>query len=156
MFLKYLILPVSLFNYLQQSRKNDINFANTTVIISNIIQLYHICQYISMFYINNNIKMYLERLVIDNIKRIRKEKGISQEKLAESCNTATSYIGLMEIYKNVPKLSTIERIANALDVDPLIFFQDREKIPFGYDAEMQSKKDTFLLVIKKGIDNIFQ
>ena len=58
----------------------------------------------------------MERLVIDNIKRIRKEKGISQEKLAEACNTATSYIGLMEIYKNVPKLSTIERIAKALNV----------------------------------------
>jgi transcriptional regulator with XRE-family HTH domain len=48
--------------------------------------------------------MYLERLVIDNIKRIRKGKGISQEKLAEVCNTAASYLGLMEIYKNIPKL----------------------------------------------------
>ena len=99
--------------------------------------------------------MYLERLVIDNIKRIRKEKGISQEKLAEACNTATSYIGLMEIYKNVPKLSTIERIAKALDVDPLVFFQDKNKIPLGQEAEIQNKKDAFLLVIKKGIDNIF-
>jgi transcriptional regulator with XRE-family HTH domain len=67
--------------------------------------------------------MSLEKLVIDNIKRIRKEKGMSQEKLAEACNTATSYIGLMEIYRNVPKLSTIERIAQAMDVDPLTFFQ---------------------------------
>ena len=99
--------------------------------------------------------MYLERLVIDNIKRIRKEKGISQEKLAEACNTATSYIGLMEIYRNVPKLSTIERIAKALDVDPLVFFQDKNKIPLGQEAEIQNKKDAFLLEIKKGIDNIF-
>ena len=99
--------------------------------------------------------MYLERLVIDNIKRIRKEKGFSQEKLAESCNTATSYIGLMEIYKNVPKLSTIERIAKALDVDPLVFFQDRNKIPLGYEAEIQNKKDAALLVIKKEIDDFF-
>ncbi|MDR1030430.1 MAG: helix-turn-helix domain-containing protein, partial [Treponema sp.] len=38
--------------------------------------------------------MSLEKLVIDNIKRIRKEKKITQEKLAEACNTATSYIGL--------------------------------------------------------------
>ena len=42
--------------------------------------------------------MSLEKTVIDNIKRIRKEKGITQEQLAEACNTATSYIGLMEIY----------------------------------------------------------
>lgn len=67
--------------------------------------------------------MSLEKTVIDNIKRIRKEKGITQEQLAEACNTATSYIGLMEIYKNVPKLSTIERIASALDVEPQILFQ---------------------------------
>lgn len=69
--------------------------------------------------------MSLEKTVIDNIKRIRKEKGITQEQLAEACNTATSYIGLMEIYKNVPKLSTIERIAAALDVEPEILFQNR-------------------------------
>ena len=67
--------------------------------------------------------MSLEKIVIDNIKRIRKEKGITQEQLAEACNTATSYIGLMEIYKNVPKLSTIEKIATALDVEPQVLFQ---------------------------------
>ena len=107
-----------------------------------------------MDYINNNIIMYLERLVIDNIKRIRKEKGVSQEKLAEACNTATSYIGLMEIYKNVPKLSTIERIANALNVDPLIFFQDKNKIPLEQEADIQNKKKSILLCLEKEIDDI--
>lgn len=81
--------------------------------------------------------MSLERIVIDNIKRIRKEKGITQEQLAEACNTATSYIGLMEIYKNVPKLSTIERIANALGVEPQVLFQ---KIDF--DSNREKKIET--------------
>jgi len=98
--------------------------------------------------------MYLERLVIDNIKRIRKEKGISQEKLADACNTATSYIGLMEIYKNVPKLSTIERIAFALDVDPLVFFQDKNKIPLEKELDIQNKKKSILSCIEKEIDGI--
>ena len=98
--------------------------------------------------------MYLERLVIDNIKRIRKEKGISQEKLAEACNTATSYIGLMEIYRNVPKLSTIERIAKALDIDPLEFFKDKEKIPLEQEIEIQNKKQSILLILDKELDNI--
>lgn len=66
--------------------------------------------------------MDLERTVIDNIRRIRKEKCISQEKLAEICGTSASYIGLMETYKNIPKLSTIERIAEALNVDPVCLF----------------------------------
>ena len=107
-----------------------------------------------MVYINNNIKMYLERLVIDNIKRIRKEKGVSQEKLAEACNTATSYIGLMEIYKNVPKLSTIERIAGALDVDPLELFKDKNKVPQEQEAEILNKKKSILLLIEKELDGI--
>jgi transcriptional regulator with XRE-family HTH domain len=98
--------------------------------------------------------MYLERLVIDNIKRIRKEKGISQEKLAEACNTATSYIGLMEIYKNVPKLSTIERIANALDVDPLELFKNKNKIPQEQETEIQKKKTSILLLMEKELDSI--
>ena len=100
--------------------------------------------------------MYLERLVIDNIKRIRKEKGISQEKLAETCNTATSYIGLMETYKNVPKLSTIERIAIALDVDPLEFFKDKNKIPVKKENEIQKRKKLILLIIDKELDNILR
>ena len=100
--------------------------------------------------------MYLERLVINNIKRIRKEKGISQEKLAEACNTATSYIGLMEIYKNVPKLSTIERIANALDVDPLTFFKDQNKIPLDKELEIQIKKKSILSCLEKEIEDILR
>jgi transcriptional regulator with XRE-family HTH domain len=98
--------------------------------------------------------MYLERLVIDNIRRIRKEKGISQEKLAEACNTATSYIGIMEIYKNIPKLSTIERIAHALDIDPLLLFQDANRISQGQEDEIQNKKQKILSFFEKEIDAI--
>ena len=99
--------------------------------------------------------MSFERLVIDNIKRIRKEKGISQEKLAEACNTATSYIGLMEIYRNVPKLSTIERIAMALDVDPIEFFKRKEQYPEEKHIEMLNKKEKILKVLDREIDLIF-
>lgn len=98
--------------------------------------------------------MYLERLVIDNIKRIRKAKGISQEKLAEASNTATSYIGLMEIYKNVPKLSTIEKIAKALNVDPLDLFKDNNKNPSEMESEIQNKKRAILFFLEKEIDDI--
>ena len=100
--------------------------------------------------------MYLERIVIDNIKRIRKEKGISQEKLAEACNTATSYIGLMEIYRNVPKLSTIERIAEALGVDPLILFSDKNKISMEQEMEIKEKKEKIMATIDKEIEYILR
>jgi transcriptional regulator with XRE-family HTH domain len=100
--------------------------------------------------------MELERLVIDNIKRIRKEKGISQEKLAEACNTATSYIGLMEIYKNVPKLSTIERIAKALDIDPLMLFQRTASPSSLQEAHLRQLKQKMIAAIEADIETILQ
>jgi transcriptional regulator with XRE-family HTH domain len=109
--------------------------------------------------------MSLEKLVIDNIKRIRKEKGMSQEKLAEACNTATSYIGLMEIYRNVPKLSTIERIAQAMDVDPLIFFQrpdaDEEpdmlnELEVQKEVKVRRIRDSLIKVIEEHLTVILQ
>lgn len=66
--------------------------------------------------------MGLEETVIKNLKKYRKIRNISQEKLAEKCNTTTSYIGLMEIGRNIPKLSTIERIAAALEIEPISCF----------------------------------
>jgi len=98
--------------------------------------------------------MSLERLVVDNIKRIRKEKGISQEKLADACNTATSYIGLMEIYRNIPKLSTIERIAEALGVAPLELFYQKEQNSAEKQVELLNKKIKILSVIDKEIEKI--
>lgn len=92
--------------------------------------------------------MNLEKLVIDNIKRIRKEKGITQEQLAEACNTATSYIGLMEIYKNVPKLSTIEKIAIALGVEPQILFQKIEP-DSDNEKKIESIKNNVIASIEK-------
>jgi transcriptional regulator with XRE-family HTH domain len=100
--------------------------------------------------------MDLEKLVIDNIKRIRKERGMSQEKLAEACDTATSYIGLMEIYRNVPKLSTIERIARALEVDPVVFFQVRNPPPEAREQELQRKKARILSILDREIDAILR
>jgi transcriptional regulator with XRE-family HTH domain len=101
--------------------------------------------------------MSLEKLVIDNIKRIRKEKRITQEKLAEACNTATSYIGLMEIYRHAPKLSTIEKIAHALEVEPIVLFQTpRLSSDSEQEAEMSRLKASILGIIERELDQILR
>jgi transcriptional regulator with XRE-family HTH domain len=97
--------------------------------------------------------MSLQRIVIDNIRRIRKEKGITQEKLAEACDTTTSYIGLMEIYRNTPKLDTIERIAAALEVDPLVLFKKMDRLPEEKEVEIENIKKKILSVLEKEIDS---
>jgi transcriptional regulator with XRE-family HTH domain len=100
--------------------------------------------------------MSLEKLVIDNIKRIRKEKRITQEKLAEACNTATSYIGLMEIYRHAPKLSTIEKIARALEVDPIVFFQSASPQDKEHGDKVSRLKASILNAIEQDLDKILR
>ena len=83
----------------------------------------------------------LEKTVIDNIRRIRQEKGISQLRLSIFSGTSASYIGLMETYKNIPKLSTIERIAEALNVPVLdLFSADTTATARPADSKKEEKK----------------
>lgn len=60
----------------------------------------------------------------DNLKRIREERGISQERLAERCGISKAQISKMEtgVQKN-PHIETIVAIAAALgvSVEELIF-----------------------------------
>ena len=53
----------------------------------------------------------------ENIKRIRKEKGFTQEELGARCNPkmAGSAIRRYENSDAIPKLATIQRIADGLD-----------------------------------------
>ena len=50
-------------------------------------------------------------------------------KLAELCDTSTSYIGQIEIGNRVPSLEMIEKIAGALQVKPYqLFFEETESM----------------------------
>jgi len=44
-------------------------------------------------------------------------------KLAEYCNTATSYIGDIEIGRRFPSIDMIEKIAAVLKIEPYHFFK---------------------------------
>ena len=54
--------------------------------------------------------------ISDNIRRIRKEKGLTQKKLGELCKIAEPTIRRYEAGTLKPKLETIEKIATALGV----------------------------------------
>ncbi len=92
--------------------------------------------------------MHLEDRVIYNIKKLRKERGLSQEQLAEKCETSTSYIGLVETKKKIPRLKTIETISKALSVDPLELFKDPDS-PTTLDLDLKNK---LITEIDKALD----
>ena len=71
--------------------------------------------------------MALQQIFISNLKRIRKEKRITQEKLAELCDTDTCYIGQIETLRRFPSIHFIEKIAAALQVEADELFKNHEK-----------------------------
>ena len=59
---------------------------------------------------------------IANLKYYRKEKKISQEKLAELCDCATSTIGCIESGRQTPSFELLVKIAKALNISPADLF----------------------------------
>ena len=51
------------------------------------------------------------------LKQIRKERALSQEKLALMCGIDRTYIGRIENLKRNPSLEVLYKIANGLDME---------------------------------------
>ena len=51
------------------------------------------------------------------LQKIRKSKRITQEQLAEKLDLDVGYISKLEVGRNFPTIGTLEKIANALDVE---------------------------------------
>jgi transcriptional regulator with XRE-family HTH domain len=66
--------------------------------------------------------MALQQIFIQNLKKFRKEQGLSQMALSERCGTTSNYIGQIEMGRRVPSFEKIEEIAAALGVDSFRFF----------------------------------
>lgn len=65
----------------------------------------------------NGTKLTQNDLQIANrIKRLRKQKELTQEQLAEKVHVSTTHIGLVETGKRRASLKTLQRIASALGV----------------------------------------
>ncbi|MCQ4921874.1 helix-turn-helix domain-containing protein [Tissierella carlieri] len=53
----------------------------------------------------------------ENIKKYRKEKGLTQKELAEKSNLSRSYLADLERDRYNPSLDSLKLIANSLEVD---------------------------------------
>lgn len=54
----------------------------------------------------------------DKIRSVRETMGMSQERLAQLAGTSTRTIARIEAREVTPREATLERIAEALDLDP--------------------------------------
>lgn len=61
-------------------------------------------------------KAKFTEIVGNNVKKIRSDKGMSQEDLSAKCGFYRTYINLIETSKRTPSSYTLFRIAKALHV----------------------------------------
>jgi transcriptional regulator with XRE-family HTH domain len=81
--------------------------------------------------------MDLKQIFVMNLKRFRKEEGLSQEALARRCNASANHIGQIEMGRRFPSVDMLERIACALNVAPYRLFKDENSEE---DEDDQEKK----------------
>lgn len=67
--------------------------------------------------------MKLRSILAGNLRAWRERRGLSQEAPAHSAGIDRSYVSLLENQKYAASLDMIEKLAAALDVEPLALFQ---------------------------------
>lgn len=80
------------------------------------------------------MKSRVQSNFITNLKRLRREKGITQERLAELCDLTTAYIGEIEIGRKFPSHQAFDRISEVLKTKPYKLLLDQEDIE-AFDRE---------------------
>jgi transcriptional regulator with XRE-family HTH domain len=75
--------------------------------------------------------MSLQSVFMENMKKYRKLAGITQEKLAELCNTDPRYIGQIETGRRCPSVAYMEKIADSLNVAPYLLLYDETDLRNG-------------------------
>ena len=71
--------------------------------------------------------MTLRQIFRANVKFYRKQRDISQEKLAELSELSTNYIGDIERTNRKVTIDTIEKVAKGLNIDPSLLLVNRKK-----------------------------
>jgi len=96
--------------------------------------------------------MQLKDVFVENLRKFRRERGMSQAMFAEKCDTATSYIGQIEIGKRFPSLELIEKMAQVLKIRPyLLFFTEADDDTD--EKVLKKKKDTISDTKKEELTN---
>ena len=63
----------------------------------------------------------------NNLKKYRTAMGLSQEAFAEKCGLHRTYISAIECFRRSIALENVQRIANALEIEPYKLFLEENK-----------------------------
>lgn len=83
----------------------------------------------------------------ENIKMVRKKKGLTIKQLSELCKSSVSSISQIETGKRDATFKLILKIAQALEIDVSELVASPEKVKHEHHIEMAIKFDDFTIVI---------
>jgi transcriptional regulator with XRE-family HTH domain len=67
--------------------------------------------------------MKLRAVVARNLRVLRKQKGFTQEELADLAGINRNYIGQIEREEKSPTIDMIERLSTAMEIKPIDFLK---------------------------------
>lgn len=67
--------------------------------------------------------MRLRAIVARNLRRLRAERDITEEELAERAGLNRNYVGMIEREENAPTVDTLEKLAEVLQVEATSLLQ---------------------------------
>ena len=71
--------------------------------------------------------MKLGTLVARRLKQFRRQRGLSQEELADGAGLNRNYVGMIEREENSPTVDTLEKLAAVLGIKPKLLVDDDEQ-----------------------------
>jgi len=85
----------------------------------------------------------LRSILSQNIKRFRKMKGLSQEKLAEKMDISTNYLSDVERGRSWISPFSLVKLANALEIEVYELFRPQEKVSADVSATVSKCLEDF-------------
>jgi transcriptional regulator with XRE-family HTH domain len=67
--------------------------------------------------------MGLKQIVARNVRRLRNERGLTQEELSALAGINRNYTGMIEREQRSPTVDMLEKLAKALEIDPVVLLQ---------------------------------
>jgi transcriptional regulator with XRE-family HTH domain len=82
----------------------------------------------------------LREILADNMRKIRRKCGLTQEKLAEKADVSTNFIAMIEIARKFPSPDTLDRVAAALGIETWELFSG----PVSAEADLKWLRQSVL------------
>ena len=77
-------------------------------------------------YVDQFGRMDIVRVFGNNVRKYRMALGLSQEAFADKCGLHRTYISAVECFRRSIAIENIQRIANALEIEPYkLFMEDK-------------------------------